>query len=286
METADRLRIVTLSENTAATSGLLGEWGLAMYVETGALRVLFDTGATVSCVHNADALGVDLTAVDCLVLSHGHHDHTGGLPAVLARIRRSVPVVAHPDVWIERYYRPVDGPARYAGMRFNRLALEGAGARFEHSREPVTLGPGVMTSGEVPMVTDFESVDERLVLNTGAPCRPDPIRDDQALFVNTAEGLVVLAGCAHRGIVNTIRHARSVTGVERVHAVLGGCHLFTAPEHQIEATISEFRHLDVQRIGVSHCTGLPAAGRMAAAFGRRFFFNNAGVVTHVPSGKA
>jgi len=115
-----------------------------------------------------------------------------------------------------------------------------------------------------------------MYVKDGEALVPDPLADDQALFIKTEEGLVVILGCGHRGVINTLRHAQNVTGVETIHTVVGGTHLIRASEAQMEQTMAELMSLGVQRLGVSHCTGNAAGVRLAQGFGGDFFFNNAG----------
>ena len=132
-------------------------------------------------------------------------------------------------------------------------------------------------------VTDFEQIEpNRFFVKEDSGWRPDNLPDDQALIINTEQGLVVILGCAHRGIINTLYYAQQLTGVKKIHMVLGGCHLIGATEERIWQTTAALRELGVPRIGVSHCTGLPAAVIMAHDFGDSFFFNNAGTRTNVP----
>jgi 7,8-dihydropterin-6-yl-methyl-4-(beta-D-ribofuranosyl)aminobenzene 5'-phosphate synthase len=273
------LRITTLSENTtlARPRGLLGEWGLSILVEVDDLKVLLDTGQSISTVHNADVLGIELSQIDKIVLSHGHYDHTGGLRKVLRRMRKEVEIMAHPDAWDAKYgYNPAENYSMYIGVPFQREELESLGAVFKLTDEPVWLSDNMVTSGEIPMTTDYETIDPGLYVKEGSEFRPDLLRDDQALFIKTQQGLVVILGCAHRGVINTLRHAQKVTGVEPIHAVVGGTHLFRASEVQLELTIAELKALGIQRLGVSHCTGMLAAARLAQEFGQDFFFNNTG----------
>lgn len=278
-----RVRLTTLCENTAAALGYTGEWGLGILVEAGGEAVLLDTGLGDSLTRNAMAGNVDLSKVDKVVISHGHADHTGGLRSLLQRLRKRVQIHAHPAIWGKKYTcmtLPGSGErkCRYIGMPFCREELEGLGAVFNMSREPVWLNEFMVTTGEVPLVTSFEKVDDNMFLRAEDGFVPDTLPDDQALVVKTAGGLVVLLGCAHRGMVNTLLHAQRITGVEKIYAVVGGTHLFRARPEQIEQSIAALRQLGVEKIGVSHCTGLAPAALLAREFGDKFFFNNAGTV--------
>lgn len=269
------LRITTLSENTA-NYGFLAEWGLSVLIEADGLAVLMDTGLSFSAVHNAHLMGVDLGAIDKIVLSHGHVDHTGGLREVLRR-RGEVEVVAHPDVLAPKYVRR-DGRSgeQYCGMPFSREELEGLGARFNLGADPVRITDRVMTTGEIPMITDYEEIEDNLLAREGGALRPDRLADDLALIIDTDFGLVVILGCAHRGIVNTLRHAQMLTGKELVYAAIGGTHLFRASDERIERTIIDLKEMGIQRLGVSHCTGFRPSARLAQEFEGCFFLNNAG----------
>ena len=268
--------ITTLSENTASRAGLLGEHGISILVETETASILLDTGQTTSVSYNADNLGVDLSKIDKIVLSHGHHDHTGGLQSVLRKMRKEVEIIAHPDIWAAKCGKRPGYEARYAGIPFQRLELENLGARFNITRSPVKITDNIMTTGEVPMITDFEQIDPFLVVKEGDDYKPDTLMDDQALIVNTGAEIVVILGCAHHGIINTLYHAQKLTGVKQIHMVVGGCHLNSSSEERVWQTIAALKDLGIQRIGVSHCTGMQAAVIMAHEFGEGFFFNNAG----------
>jgi 7,8-dihydropterin-6-yl-methyl-4-(beta-D-ribofuranosyl)aminobenzene 5'-phosphate synthase len=268
--------ITTLSENTASRAGLLAEHGVSILTETETASILLDTGQTTSVSYNADNLGVDLSKIDKIVLSHGHHDHTGGLQSVLRKMRKEVEIIAHPDIWEAKYGRRPGYEARYAGIPFQRLELENLGARFNMTRNPVKITDNIMTTGEIPMVTDFEQIDPYLVVKEGNDYKPDKLMDDQALIMNTDAGLIIILGCAHHGIINTLYHAQNLTGVKQIHMVVGGCHLIGSSEERVWQTIAALKDLEVQRIGVSHCTGMQAAAIMAHEFGDSFFFNNAG----------
>jgi 7,8-dihydropterin-6-yl-methyl-4-(beta-D-ribofuranosyl)aminobenzene 5'-phosphate synthase len=270
------LGITTLSENTAGLGNFLGEWGLSMLIESGQASILFDTGQSISASHNAGLLDIDLSQIDKIVLSHGHYDHTGGLKQVLGKIGKEIEIIAHPDIWQNKYSTRQGEEERYIGIPFSRQELESLGAHFNLTAEPVKITDTIMTTGEIPMTTDYEKIEPYLVIKEDDSYKPDKLLDDQALIINTEPGLVVILGCAHRGIINTLYHAQNLTGVKKIDTVLGGCHLMGASEERLWLTIAALKELGVQRLGVSHCTGLPASAIMAQEFGERFFFNNAG----------
>lgn len=277
-----KLNITTLSENTAAARNLLAELGISILVETDTASILLDTGQSISVSHNADVLGVDLSRIDKIVLSHGHYDHTGGLRRVLKKAQKEIEVIAHPDIWAAKYSQSGGQEARYIGIPFQREELESLGARFNLTAKSTKISENIMTTGEIPMLTDFEEIDPDLFVKENNQFKPDQLLDDQALIINTEAGLVVILGCGHRGIINTLYHARQLTGIEKIYMVLGGCHLITASEERIWLTIAALKELDVQRIGVSHCTGASAITAMSLEFGDQFFHNNTGTRTSLP----
>jgi 7,8-dihydropterin-6-yl-methyl-4-(beta-D-ribofuranosyl)aminobenzene 5'-phosphate synthase len=246
------------------------------------LRILVDTGLSFSAVRNAQLMGIDLSTVDRIVLSHGHADHTGGLREVL-KIKGEVEVIAHPDIWAAKYTRR-DGEKKeqYIGIPFSREELENQGARFNLVREPFYITERIFTTGEIPMTTGYEEIENNLFVKESGTLRPDPLADDLALVINTEYGLVVILGCAHRGIVNTLHYAQQLAGKELVYAAIGGTHLFRALDERIEHTIADLREMGIQRLGVSHCTGFHASARLAQEFGGAFFLNNAGTRLTLP----
>jgi 7,8-dihydropterin-6-yl-methyl-4-(beta-D-ribofuranosyl)aminobenzene 5'-phosphate synthase len=276
-----QLKITTLSENTANQGRFLAEWGLSILVEADDSRILMDTGRSISVVHNAGSRGIDLSTIDCIVLSHGHLDHTGGLRDVL-RVKGEVDVIGHPDMWSTKYSGRDQQSARYCGIPFSREELEGHGARFKFTKEPFHITDHIMTTGEIPMSTGYEVIDKNLFVKEEGVIRPDPLADDLALIIDADFGLVVILGCGHRGIINTLHHAQRLTGKEMVYAAIGGTHLFQASEERLEKTIADLKDMGIQKLGVSHCTGFRASARLAQEFGDAFFLNNAGTSITLP----
>ena len=275
------LRITTLSENTADSGDLLAEWGLSIFIATGKENILFDTGKTISASYNIDSLKIDLKRIDKIVLSHAHYDHTGGLRQLLRRMGKEVEIIAHPDIWAAKYRRRKGEKDKYIGIPFQRQELESLGARFTLTTKPLKIADNIMTTGEVPMVTDYETIDSRLFVKSDDGWQPDKLLDDLALIINAEPGLVVVLGCAHRGMINTLYHAQQLAGVKTIHTVLGGSHLINAPKERIRRTIADLKELDVQRLGLCHCTSLPAISLLAQEFGDKFFFNITGTTIEI-----
>ena len=269
------MRLVTLVENSAGLRrGVMAEHGFSAYLEFRGFRLLFDAGQTYAASRNADLLGIDLAGVP-IALSHGHYDHTGGLFNLL-KSTGPVPVYAHPDVFSSRYTRR-GGALRQIGIPFDRGDLEETGARFDLSMEAREISSGVWLTGEIPQTVDFEVPSEDLVVvSEEGEVVVDPIRDDQALVVVLEEGIFVLLGCAHSGMISTLLHAQRVTGVERILGVAGGTHLGYGGEERLEETIAALRSLDLEILAPSHCTGFAAASALAAEFHDLFVENSVG----------
>jgi 7,8-dihydropterin-6-yl-methyl-4-(beta-D-ribofuranosyl)aminobenzene 5'-phosphate synthase len=269
------IKITTLAENTAEM-GYLAEWGLSMFIEADGVKVLFDTGMGIAAVHNAQLLGLDLATTDRIVLSHGHRDHTGGLREVLMLMKKDVEIIAHPDIWALKYTRWRKKSEHYSGVPFRRELLENLGARFSLTKKPARITDHFMTTGEIPMISDYEEIDSGLYDKETGKMLPDELKDDLALVIDAEYGLVVILGCAHHGVINTLKQAQKVTGKEMIYAAIGGTHLLNADLARWQKTAADLKEMGVQYLGVSHCTGFEASAYLAQEFGERFFMNNSG----------
>jgi len=277
--------ITTLVENTAGIPSVLGEWGQSLLIEADGKRILFDTGPSGIIIGNAKNLNADLSNIDVIVLSHGHYDHTGGLKDVLNLIRQAgtrpdgVEIIGHHDIFQKKcvYIKGVHHGK--ADIPFSRSELESLGARFNLSHKPVKISENILTTGEIEITNSYEKIDAILHVQEGDQFIPDPLADDLSVIIKTEKGLIVLLGCAHRGIINNIHHAQKITGEDRIYAVIGGTHLISAGPEQMSETIKALKQLNIQKLGASHCTGLKSAAILAREFEATFFFNNTGVKT-------
>ena len=264
------LRITVLAENTARKTDLLAEHGWSVWIEADGRRILFDTGQGHVLGHNAKQLNISLGAAEMVAISHGHYDHTGGLKDVLDATGQ-VDLYLHPAAMEKRYVRRETPPHIEIGIgNWTEQSLRAATRSLTWTIEPTELAPGIGLTGEIPRRNDFE--------DTGGPfyrdesCTdPDPLLDDQALYIETAAGLVVVLGCAHAGVVNTLDYIGELTHGRPIHAVMGGWHLVQATPERVEATIEGLIRHGVRRVGTAHCTGMRAAAHFWSRLPERCF---------------
>jgi 7,8-dihydropterin-6-yl-methyl-4-(beta-D-ribofuranosyl)aminobenzene 5'-phosphate synthase len=263
---------------------LLAEHGFSclLKVSSGSEEhvVLIDTGITATCFfNNVDVLGVDLNKVESVVLSHGHLDHFGALVEFLKGAKKGIPLVLHPDAFLERALNIPDSGRLTDFPVLDKAALKKTGVVLREARDVSMLASGlVLVSGEVERVTDFEKGFPWSEAKIGGQWVVDPFHDDQGVVVKLKrKGLVVIGGCSHAGIINTVKHARKVTRTDQVHAVLGGFHL-TGPifEPIIKPTIAEMKKIGPDFVIPMHCTGWKAINQFAQEMPEQFILNGVG----------
>ena len=266
-----RVRITILCDNSVGPiSGTLGEHGFAALVERiGEPPLLFDTGQGATLLNNADRMNKDLSRVSGVVISHGHYDHAGGLLPFLQTRDVNLPVYGHPAIFRARHRVKDTGECHPIGIPVSRAELEAAGASFNLSHEFREIAPGVYLTGEIPRVTVFETGDQGLFCDcTGQELDITP--DDQSLVLETDKGLVLLMGCCHAGVVNTLEHVAYSLGRRDFYAVVGGTHLGFSSHDQMEMTIATMKKWGIRKVAASHCTGFAAAARLSREMPREF----------------
>jgi 7,8-dihydropterin-6-yl-methyl-4-(beta-D-ribofuranosyl)aminobenzene 5'-phosphate synthase len=274
-----RGRLTILTDNTVPErSDALGEHGFAAFLETEKGNYLFDTGKGKTVVHNAAVLKKDLKSIKKIVLSHAHGDHTGGLPEVLQTLwSKKIDVFAHPDIFADRF-REKDGERTYGGIPFVQGYLEKLGAHFVFNKQYVEIEEGVFLTGEVPRETSFEGGDmgKRFVSREGK-IEPDIILDDQSLVIHVRNGIVIVLGCAHAGIINVINHAIKMSGVDEIYGIIGGTHIGLSGDAQRDKTIEALRDYKIEHLMPTHCTGAEAMACMKNSFNKIFQFSHVGM---------
>jgi len=276
---------------------LLAEHGLSLLVELKdeGVKILWDAGIThVSLIENIRRMKIDPTSIDIIALSHGHPDHVIAMTDVIKLIagppkarnwtkdvsvtemeawmdKQRVSLVTHSAAFRERWKVFPDG-AKYGPMITPRDEWEAAGAEVILSDGPYKLGEGCWTCGQVPRES-FETAGTPPIFayREGEEFVRDYVDDDQAIVINVKDkGLVIVAGCAHSGIINTINHAKKISGVDRVYAIIGGFHLISSTAEEIQKTIDEVKKLKPEIIVPSHCTGFPAIKEFAVQMPEQF----------------
>jgi len=285
LESVKVLKVTTLADNLTFHGSLLGQWGLSFLVEVTDLddekhALLFDTGAVKDALlFNVDRLRINLSTLEAIVMSHGHRDHTAATVELARRSRRRVQVIAHPHTFKKRFVLTRDGKKRFSQVPKGEREkdIEQIGAKLVLTEEPYQIIPGVTTTGEIPRVTRFEKIPGRRYVVVGRKPRRDHILDDQALIVNVrGQGAWILTGCAHSGIINTLRRFESIVPSLAVHAIIGGLHLVSKKEGEIKPVIDALRSYRPKLISPSHCTGFLATRMIWEAFERQFVLNFSG----------
>lgn len=267
------VKLTVIVEDSLSASkkalGLEARHGLSILIETSKpkISILMDTGQSSDILlHNMETLGVSLEKIDTIFLSHGHYDHTEGLPGVLKKMNRNAPIIAHPDVFEPKF--KIDQNLKYIGSPFRVSELESSRGILL-ARNSVMIAEDIVTTGEIERVTAYEKPQGFWTVENGR-FKEDILHDEQSLIIDLEDkGLVVITGCAHAGIVNTIKHAQKLRKTEKVHAIIGGFHLSGRKEETINATINDLTEIDPAFIYPCHCTGTKNIRQLAGTFKKR-----------------
>jgi len=256
---------VTLLSTMLADGDELGEWGFAALVEADGHRLLFDTGARTDVVlKNAQTLKLDLTTVPDVVLSHWHGDHVGGFLTLRRSVRgRAAAALARTHVGAGIFQSRSGGPP---GVDINPMVqikpqYEETGGAFVVHTKPVQLFPGVWLTGPVPRKYPERNWSGRAQIRTERGWAEDTVPDDMALVVDTEQGLVIVTGCGHAGVINLVEHARGFVRAAPLHALIGGIHLFNASDETLAWTAGKLREFGTQNFIGAHCTGIETVYR-------------------------
>ena len=260
---------ITLLVDNQSPPDLAAEHGFSAWIETGDQRILFDSGQGTALDKNAHHLGIDLSRATALVLSHGHYDHTGGVPDFLAA-NASAKVLFGPGLGTARFScHPEQTPRAIGISAMVDIALrELPPHRRSEIASPCYLAPSIGISGPIPRLAAFEDTGGPFFLDAEQN-NPDVINDELAMWFETGKGLLVLTGCCHSGLINTVSHIRRISGIERIHAIVGGLHLLNASADRIEQTLRFITDCAPDFLIPCHCTGPHIVEQLQHSFGTR-----------------
>jgi len=251
------LKITVVVDNTASRN-VLAEHGLAYYIEVDSKRIFFDSGQGKVIEHNCDKLGIDPLRANAFVLSHGHYDHTGGIKFLSDHFSDNVYVHVHPGA-LEKKYAKDNDKFRYIGIsKKNKEWLKSIGKRLIFTEKPTEIFDNTWVTGPVPRIHKIEKSEERFYLQKDINY-PDNLIDDQSMFFYTGKGIVILLGCCHSGIRNTLDYIAILTGKKEIYAVIGGMHLKNASQKKLDFSAKVLEKYNAKLFAPCHCTGQKSA---------------------------
>ena len=247
------IKIITLIDNVTYKEGLKGEHGLSFLVKTPDIKILFDTGQSDQFIKNATLLGEDLTDVDYLVISHGHYDHTGGIQAFL-ELNNKAKIIINENAFEDKFSKST-GVIRPIGMS---VAKDSIKRRVQLVTDSLELNTGIWVLGNIINQTTYETVNPKLLVSRESNLVSDTFEDELVLYLIHHHQLIIISGCAHHGIINTINAVEKHSGIDSIRLITGGTHLNGAPNHRIEATVNDLKKMKIDSLMPNHCTGIAA----------------------------
>ncbi|MFW6280587.1 MAG: MBL fold metallo-hydrolase [Halanaerobium sp.] len=265
---AVKLKMTILVENTVYKQGLLAEHGLSIYLEFDGKKYLFDSGQGLSLKHNAQKLGIALNELDGLILSHGHYDHTGGVPYLL-EIKSDLEIYAHPDFQIERY--------SMRGKRLAPVSYSGPAIKdFNEIRNLSEIGKNMFLTGEIKNAKNY--LNKKYMRKNNSGYITDNFSDDLSLYFESKDGLIIILGCSHKGVENIIKEIINKSGLSRVDKIIGGMHLMNADKNRLKNLSEFFKEINPNEIYPLHCSGKEAASYFRRSLGDKIKFAGVGSI--------
>jgi len=287
--TLGKLTITVIAEDSVMyESPYLGQHGISLLLQAErkglTQNILVDVGQNPKALlENMEKMQISPTCIDMIVLTHCHYDHTQGLAEVLKKIgKKDVPVIAHPDIF--RLNFVTEPSLRHIGVMDGdrREDIEEAGGLLYLTKDSMEAMPGLITTGEVERLTDFEEVGMSLFTIKNDCCTEDPMLDDISVIAHIEDkGIVIVTGCSHAGIVNICLQSMKLTGIKKIHGIVGGFHLVEASDSRIKETSQALKKLDPDWIYPGHCTGFKAQAELYRIFKERFSPLQTGMVIGV-----
>ena len=285
-----KLKLTVIAEDTVAyESPYLGQHGVSFLLTTERdgikKNVLVDVAQNpTALLENINMMQISLSCIDAVVLTHCHYDHTQGLGTIIKEIgKKDLPIIAHPDIFRLNFI--TDPYLRHVGVMDGdkKTDIEASGGSLYLTKDPLEIMPGLITTGEVERVTDFEEVGINLFTIDNGEVKTDPMLDDISVVANIkGRGLVIVTGCSHAGIVNITRQAIKLTDTEKIHGIIGGFHLIEASESRIKKTVQALKEFNPDWIYAGHCTGFRAQVELYNTFKDRFSPLHTNMIVEVP----
>ena len=264
------MRFQFLVDNKTENSRCMAEWGLSIVIETGGKKILLDTGNSNLYKANAEALGVNLAEMDALVISHGHYDHTGGVPAFVT-VNEKAPIYLHKDALYEAYGEE-DGKVdeKPCSIKWSEEELEAVWPRIQFTGGTVKLFDNVTLIGDIPDLEGYPATEQfwrRVETEDGESLIADTMSHEQVIVVEEEKGLYIFSGCSHRGVVPTLRHVQNLMPGKRIAALIAGMHLYPASPEMRTKIVKEIAELDMDAVFPVHCTGMDAILQLKTLMG-------------------
>lgn len=270
-------KVITLIENNSDDNNtLFNEHGLSIYVEVDEMKILFDTGKSGDFIKNAEKLNVDLSNIDHLLLSHGHYDHSGGFKKLVDSIGNSFKLIVGEGFFNKKYKLMDDNNCRYNGNPFNEDYINEKNIDFKYIKEDITyINENIIIFSNFKRSNDFELSNKLFRIKKDENYILDNFSDEIVLAVKIEQGLMVILGCSHIGIVNILETIIKRTGMP-IYGVIGGSHLIEADEERLNKTIEFLKENNIKIIAMCHCTGEDAVEKIKNEFKDKFIYNNSG----------
>lgn len=275
-------KAITLIENNPDDNNtLLSEHGLSIYIEVDEMKILFDTGKSGDFINNAEKLNVDLSNIDYLLLSHGHYDHSGGFKKLVDRIGNSFKLIVGKGFFNEKYKLMDNNTYRYNGNPFNKDFINKNNISLTCINEDIFyINEDIMIFFNFKRNNDFEIQNKLFRIKKNEDYILDDFSDEIVLAVKKDEGLIIILGCSHVGVVNILETIMKRIGLP-IYGIIGGSHLVEADEERVSKTIEFFKENNIKIIAMSHCTGEIAIEKLKNEFKDKFVYNNTGNIMNL-----
>jgi len=272
----NKIALTIIIDNYVQEAGLIAEHGWSILIEHGEDRILFDTGASRHIINNLKQLGFTAHAINKIFISHGHFDHTGGLYHIARYAGKKIELYTHPAVFEKKYKITKKLKKIYIGIPFEKDVYSDYGITFRTGKTSLKLSGDIYSTGEVEQVVPFERTSSNFVKKRNGFTRFDDLRDDTGLIIETQKGIILITGCAHRGLISTMKQAQKVSGKDHFTAVIGGFHLANKDRAYMDKVISELNDSSIDMIVPAHCSGVEGYRAIKEALGEKCCHGYAG----------